>query len=186
MNRKAFGIGIAGGVIVALLGLLAVGLIVAYSGGYNVAATEDHTAFSRWLLETTMHKSVENRAQLIATPERFTPAMIAAGAEEYRAMCEHCHAGPGVDRAGWADGMLPQPPHLTEAAAEWAPEEVFWMVKHGIKMSGMPAFGADHSDATLWHIAAFVEQLPAMTPEEYAAFGDGPAHGGDNHTGGTQ
>ena len=81
--------------------------------------------------------------------------------------------------------MRPRPPHLAEAAAEWKLEEVFWLAKHGIKMSGMPAFGPTHQDQMLWNVAAFVKQLPAMTPEEYAAFGGGDgsghSHGGQTH-----
>ena len=105
--------------------------------------------------------------------------MIEAGAGEYKETCQHCHAGPGVERAGWASGMRPRPPHLAEAAAEWSLAEVFWLARHGVKMTGMPAFGPTHDDRTLWSIAAFVKELPAMTPERYAALGGG--EGGHAH-----
>jgi mono/diheme cytochrome c family protein len=167
--------------VLALLGV--VGLIVVYGGAYNVAATEEHTAFTRWAFDTTMRNSVEQRAAGHAAPGAMTPERIAAGATAYRAMCQHCHAGPGVERADWAGGMRPRPPHLTEAAAEWEPEEVFWLVRHGVRMSGMPAFGPAHDDDALWNIVAFVKQLPAMTPERYAALGagarEGAGRGGD-------
>jgi mono/diheme cytochrome c family protein len=67
--------------------------------------------------------------------------------------------------------MRPQPPHLTEAAAHWELREVFWLVRHGVKMTGMPAFGPTHDDETLWSIAAFVKELPGMTPERYGGLG---------------
>jgi len=67
--------------------------------------------------------------------------------------------------------MLPQPPRLVEQAAHWEPNEVFWLVKHGVRMSGMPAFGETHEDAELWNIAAFVKQLAGMTAREYAELG---------------
>ncbi len=72
------------------------------------------------------------------------------------------------------------PPHLTEAATEWRPREVFWMVKHGIKMSAMPAFGPTHGDDTLWAMSAFVKQLPGTTAEQYAAI-PGEEQGGGHH-----
>jgi mono/diheme cytochrome c family protein len=109
--------------------------------------------------------------------------MLAAGATAYKSMCQQCHAGPGAERAEWAEGMRPRPPHLTEAAAEWALGEVFWLVRHGVRMSGMPAFGPTHGDEEIWGIAAFVKELPAMTPERYAAAGQA---GQEAQSGGAQ
>lgn len=180
MTQQEKSAGFGAGVLATLLAFIAIALIVIYTGAYNVAATEDHTSLTRWAFETTMHNSVETRASDIQAPDSFSERSIAAGAAEYKAMCEHCHAGPGVDRAEWAKGMLPLPPHLADEAAEWSASEIFWLVKHGVKLSGMPAFGPTHGDETLWNIVAFVEQLPGMTAQEYAAF-EGE-HGG--HSGG--
>jgi mono/diheme cytochrome c family protein len=160
---------------IGALGLLAVagiaGLIIVYTGAYNVAATEQHMSFTRWAFDTTMHQSIERRAEEVTPVDNITPAMLSAGASAYKSMCQQCHAGPGVEREQWAAGMRPQPPYLVEAAAEWEPSEVYWIVKHGIKMSGMPAFGTTHDEEALRSIAAFVKQLPAMSPERYAASG---------------
>ena len=158
-----------------------VGLAVVYTGSYNIAATEEHASLTRWAFDTTKHTSVNRRADGVVAPDRFTEETITDGATMYKDSCEHCHAGPGVERAGWASGMRPRPPHLAEAAAEWELAEVFWLSKHGIKMTGMPAFGPTHDDQTLWGVAAFVKELPAMTPEKYASLGsaDGTGHHDD-------
>lgn len=158
-------IGIVG--VVAVLAIVGMGII--YSGAYNVAATEDHASFTRWALDTTFHKAVERRASKVSAPPAFTKDMIQTGGAEYKAICQHCHGGPGIERAGWANNMRPRPPHLTEAAALWTPQEIFWIVKHGVKLSGMPALGPTHDDERLWNIVAFVKQLPAMTPKRYAS-----------------
>lgn len=184
-RRTMPGLFVAAGVIGTLVVFALIGLVVVYTGSYNIAATEDHTSFTRWAFDTTFRNSIEGRAANVAAPESFTPAMIEAGASTYKATCQNCHAGPGVERAGWASGMRPRPPHLTEAAAEWELREVFWLAKHGAKMTGMPAFGPTHDDQTLWNVAAFVKQLPAMTPEDYAEFG-GPGDGGSSQDGGAQ
>ncbi|MCT7374974.1 c-type cytochrome [Chelativorans salis] len=168
------------GVAGVLVVLAVIGLVVVYTGGYNVAATEQHTSFTRWAFDTTLRNSVRNRASGTTAPEGATPEMIAAGGTEYKATCQHCHAGPGVERAEWASGMRPRPPHLAEVADEWKLEEVHWIAKHGIRLTGMPAFGPSHDDRTLWNIALFVKRLPAMTPEEYAATGE-PASEGSSH-----
>lgn len=176
---------IAGSIAATLIAGLLILFILVQTGAYNVSALVGHSAIGRWALETMMHNSVEARAGQEA-PERFTPEMIAAGGGEYRAMCQQCHGGPGVDRAEWARGMLPQPPELAHAATEWSAAEIQWIVSNGIKMSGMPAFGPTHDEATIWNIAAFVKQLPAMTPEDYAAIPEshGSASGGDAGGGG--
>lgn len=177
-NKYNLGAGIAAGIVLTILVAIAVGLIIVYTGAYNVAATDRHADLVRWTLDTTMQRSVSSRAQSLHMPETFPPELIAAGGSHYASMCAHCHAGPGIERADWASGMRPMPPHLTEAAAEWEPQDVFWIVQNGIKMSGMPAFGSDHSDEALLEIAAFVKQLPGMTPEEYQELTRGGAHGG--------
>lgn len=121
--------------------------------------------------DTTFHRSVKARAADTEPPPNLT-AMIERGASEYKEMCQHCHGGAGVDRDEWAQGMRPLPPYLNEEAPEWEAKEVFWLVKHGAKMTGMPAFGPTHDDETLWGIVAMVKELPAMTPERYAALGE--------------
>lgn len=173
-RKRAAALGVAGGAVGVLLILAVIGLVVVYTGAYNVAATEEHSSLGRWAFDTTFHRSVQARSADLQPPSDLA-AMTTRGAGEYKEMCQHCHGGPGVARDEWADGMRPRPPHLTQAAPEWNSEEVFWLVKHGAKMTGMPAFGATHDDATLWSIVALVRELPAMTPEQYAALGEQPS-----------
>lgn len=168
------------GAVAGALGLIAAGfvvaLLVAYGGLYNVAATEQHTAFGRWALDTTFHSSVRRQSAGLSPPAELTPAQMRAGASAYKSMCEHCHAGPGAQRADWASGMRPRPPHLAEEAAEWELAEVFWIAKHGVRMTGMPAFGPTHTDAELWGVAGFVKSLPGMDAATYAASGSAHEH----------
>ena len=91
---------VTAGIIGTLVVLGLIGLVVVYTGAYNVAATEDHTSIVRWALDTTQHTSVKSRADGVEVPERVTREMIAAGAGMYKDTCQHCHAGPGVERAG--------------------------------------------------------------------------------------
>lgn len=140
------GAGVLGTVLVMLVGTI--GLV--YAGAFNVAATETHLAFSRWAFQTMFERSVARRSATVALPDAITPSAVDAGARSYKAMCQHCHSGPGVRREEWASGMRPRPPFLAEAAAQWTLEETYWIAKHGIKMTGMPAFGATHDDQRLW------------------------------------
>lgn len=180
-NKPAILWAAAAGIAGTLLVLALVGLVVVYTGAYNPAASRDHTPLERWALSTNMRNAVQVRAD---DPPALTAANFASGASGYKAMCEHCHGGPGVRRAEWARGMLPLPPDLTHAASRWEPEEVAWIVRHGIRMTGMPAFGPSHSADDIRDITAFVEQLPTMTPARYAAVGGtggGAGHAHDQH-----
>lgn len=170
--------GVALGVVGTLLVGVVVWLTVVYTGAYNVAASDRHADPVRWTFDTTMHRSVASRAEDVVLPESFTDEMVVDGAGHFAASCAHCHGAPGRDTADWSRGMLPEPPHLTEAAAAWSTEEIYWIVENGIKMSGMPAFGDRHEPEEIASIAAFVAQLPGLTSEDYSALvGDGGHHG---------
>lgn len=165
------------GAIGAVLLILIIAALLIATGAYNVAASSGHSAFERLVLHSTMERSVAVRAG--GTAPTLTSAMVRTGGTEYKGMCQQCHGGPGVKRAEWAEGMTPLPPNLAKEAAEWTPEQIHWILEHGIKMSGMPAFGATHDSQTLWAVSAFVKQLPQMSAEAYAAIPEeGGEHGG--------
>lgn len=173
MNSFQNGLGVGMTGILLILG--AIILFVILAGVYNVAADDRNTPITEWALDTSMTNSVENRASDLRTPE-FTQAMIAAGASNYEASCADRHGGVGEGRADWAAGMLPDPPALARAAENWSDEQVFWLVKHGVKASGMPAIGVSHDDRALWNIAAFVKTMSEMSEEQYASRGSAGDH----------
>jgi mono/diheme cytochrome c family protein len=115
-----------------------------------------------------MEHSVRLRAGGIKVPENLNSQNnLDIGFEHYDAMCVMCHGGPGVPRDDIGQGIVPLPPLLTESADDWTAGQVYWIVRHGIKMAGMPAFGPTHSDEKLWAMTAFVKQLPSITAEQY-------------------
>jgi mono/diheme cytochrome c family protein len=161
-------------VLATLVVLIIIGLIVMYSGMVNVGVTESHSGLTKWVFSTTMERSVKSRAGDIDVPDLSSEEMIKEGAEHYMRMCQGCHGFPGRDRLGRAKRLEPAPPHLyeKEETEEWSPAEQFWITKHGIMMTGMPAWGTTHSDEDIWHIVAFLRKLPEMSPEEYQQLSD--------------
>lgn len=156
------------GAVATVLIAITTWLIVVYSGAYNVSATDAHADVIRWSFNTAMRHSVAGRSGEIALPDQFTEAEFTEGAGHYAESCVHCHGAPGVEPADWAKGMRPEPPELAEAAKNWSAEEIHWIVEHGIKMTGMPAFGQHHDEQELLAITAFVTELPGLTSEGYA------------------
>ena len=154
-------------VIVTLLVLGAIGLIIVFSGVVNVAATEPDPGLVKWTFSTAMDNSVRYHAKDIAPPPLDDPKMIEEGFEHFNEMCVPCHGAPGVPRDEMGKGLNPFAPDLKEPVEEWSPAELFWITKHGIKMTGMPAWGVTHSDEKIWAIVAFMRKLPSMSSDDY-------------------
>jgi mono/diheme cytochrome c family protein len=115
-----------------------------------------------------------------APPGLDDPARIPMGTEHFAAHCAVCHGAPGVPKGDIANGLYPQPPDLAVTGKSYSDGELFWILKHGIKMTGMPAW-ADHSDDELWATVAFVRKLPGMTQEEYGKLVMQSMQGGGHH-----
>ena len=140
----------------------------AYSGQYNVAADAPHWDVTTRVLASVRERSIEARAADLTVPNLADPALIALGAEHYAGMCTGCHLAPGVGDNEMRQGLYPQPPNLSDRR-DRSPAESFWIIKHGLKMSGMPAWGVTHDDEAIWGLVAFVQQLPTMDAAAYAA-----------------
>ena len=142
------------------------------------------TAF---ILSTTMDNSVRYHAKGISVPPLEDEQMVMEGFRHYREMCVGCHLAPGIRSTEIRKGLMPEPPKLQEAVEEWKPNELFWVIKNGVKMTGMPAWGPTHSDQKIWAMVAFLEKLPHMTVEQYKEMdkmaGPGEDEEGEHHHG---
>ena len=141
----------------------------AWSGLYDVSASSPHSGIVDWLLSTTSDASVKRRSRGIQVPDLGNDAIALAGVNDFDAMCTGCHGAPGQEPEAIGQGLNPSAPDLAEAATELTPAELFWITKHGIKMTGMPAWGATHDDDALWPVVAFITTLPELDAESYQA-----------------
>ncbi len=151
----------------ALLAVIGGGALGIYGGLYNVAADTPHTGPVFWLLETVRNRSIAVRAAAVVVPPDLTdPGRIASGAGQYAEMCSGCHLAPGMKRTEISRGLYPRAPQLRRGSRP-TPAEDFWVVKHGVKMTGMPAWGVTHNDEILWDVVAFLRKLPELTADQY-------------------
>jgi len=170
------------GVIATVVVLLGAGVVTIYSGAYNVAADKPHTAIEAWMLGTTMTNSIKLRASGTTPPADLdSEARVHAGFHLFDEMCVQCHGAPGKEPGEVGKGLRPQPPDLTKAASRWNTVELFWIVNHGIRATGMPAFGGTHTDEQLWNIVAFAAQLPGLSADKYDALGGQHDHEQHDH-----
>jgi ketosteroid isomerase-like protein/mono/diheme cytochrome c family protein len=139
--------------------------VFVYSGLYNVGADDPHTRPMFALMQTVRSRSIHARSKDILVPKLHDEQLILKGAGQYAAMCTGCHLKPGTTDSEIRSGLYPQPPNLSQVRVE--PQDAFWVIKHGLKMSAMPAWGLTHDDNTIWSMVAFLQKLPDLTPAQY-------------------
>ena len=169
--------------IVLLAGATVAFAVFVWSGIYDVAADEPHTAAVQALLTTLRERSMQTRAEKIAVPDLNDPAQVVKGAGNYAAMCVACHLAPGMDESEISKGLYPTPPNLSKEAVE--PGHAFWAIKHGIKASGMPAWGKSMDEQSMWSLAAFLQKLPKLDAAQFHEMVErsgGHSHGGGEST----
>ncbi|QID17915.1 c-type cytochrome [Nitrogeniibacter mangrovi] len=190
------------GVVTTVIVTLAAVAGIAYSGTVDVAADVPHHPWLFRMLTTTRERAIEKSARDILVPADLSDQeRVRRGAGNYEAMCASCHLTPGEADSEIRKGLYPVPPNLTKAMTEAHEEEDapgtpheaqhFWVIKHGIKATGMAAWGkGGMSDDNIWDLVAFIQTLPQMGPAEYRAWvmasdghqhGDGAMHGDDEH-----
>ncbi|WP_333874759.1 c-type cytochrome [Methylobacter sp.] len=161
------------------LGLFAGGIVlvlaIAYSGIFNVAASAGHPELLEWLLTLGKSRSVIVNSKPVDAPELNLTELVPLGAAHFQGGCATCHGVPGQSVNPVYDQMLPQPPDLQIHAPMWKREQLFWMVRHGIQFTGMPAWSGDKRDDEVWAVVAFLEALPSMKPEDYRRYARGNA-----------
>jgi mono/diheme cytochrome c family protein len=155
--------------ILLVLGVVGGGLF-AFSGFYDVSADVPHWRLTFLILDEARDRSIEFHSDGITAPP-LDEKLADIGFHHFHETCRLCHGAPGYDRGAFAAGLYPSPPDLCTAAFrdEATDAKLYWVVKHGLKMTGMPSFGLTNDEETLWGIVAFARQLPELTPEDYAS-----------------
>ena len=163
MSARAALLGAAGMLVLALVCAAA----FVWSGLYNVAATEQHTAPIYALLDLTTRQSIARRARALTPPTVSDEAALERGLPLYRLHCIQCHGAPGVAPEPFALGLTPAPANLALKARRSDAAELFWTIKYGLKMTGMPAWEFRLNDADIWSLVAFLSRLPGLAPAQY-------------------
>jgi mono/diheme cytochrome c family protein len=161
-SSKTFALVLVGALVVLAL----VGVVFVGSGVYNIGADDHHTKIVLAIIQQLRDRSIAARSKSIEAGYVEDPQRIALGAQRYAVLCVGCHLAPGVTKSDVRQGLYPHPPNLAQEDLQQA-QRAFWIVKHGIKMSAMPAWGKTLDDETIWNVVAFVRKMPDMTPETY-------------------
>jgi mono/diheme cytochrome c family protein len=159
-------LGVRTGLVFLVLAVVGLGLLV-YEGACNVAADDPHFPVVRRLIDVIRDRSIAVRSEAIVLPADLgDPKRVAMGAGLYSEMCSGCHLAPGKERTEISQGLYPRAPQLSRGT-DLSPQEQFWIIKHGIKMTGMAAWGVTHSDTLIWDMVAFLRKLPSFSEHDY-------------------
>jgi len=167
--------------ILAVIGF--VGIVVAiaaavffFGGFFDIAANEKDPDVVNWALVQVRTASIRQHAHDTVAVNLEDPETVRAGARAFATRgCTNCHGGPGVDWQKFSEGLNPDPPDLKDIVGDREPAQLFWVVKHGIKMTGMPSFGATGvEDKELWSIVAFLKKLPSVSDSDFKAWTANP------------
>jgi mono/diheme cytochrome c family protein len=150
---------------VLAVGVIGAGLFVE-SGFYNIGADDHHTKIVLAMIEQLRERSIAVRARAVEAPPLEDPKRVMAGAQRYAALCVGCHLAPGVTKSDIRPGLYPHPPNLAQEDTKDT-QRAFWIIKHGIKMSAMPAWGKTLDDAAIWDIVSFIPKMPDMSADQY-------------------
>jgi mono/diheme cytochrome c family protein len=165
-------------IIGALAIIAAIGAAVFFFGGfYNVAATQPDLDPVAWALKSVRTASIDRHATDTPTVSLEDAMVIQAGARAFATRgCVNCHGAPGAAWAKFSEGLRPDPPDLKDIANELTPAQLFFVIKNGINMTGMPAFSlAEVGDPEIWNIVAFVKKLPSVSEADYKSWTETPA-----------
>lgn len=156
-------------VLIVLAVIAAFAGVFIYAGIYNIGADAPHSKLVYDTLDTLRERSIASYSKDIKVPADLNdPKRISAGAGLYNEMCTGCHLGPGVEKSEMSQGLYPQAPELARGN-DHTPAQQFWIIKHGVKLSAMPAWGKTHDDQLIWDMVAFLQALPKMNPQQYQA-----------------
>ena len=156
-------------VIIAIIAIATLVGAIVYAGIYNIGADSPHWRMTYMGLEQVRERAIAHHARDIVPPRDLGGAeRVALGAGLYKEMCTGCHLGPGMEKTELSQGLYPPAPEFTSASPRSAQQQ-FWIIKHGVKFSAMPAWGVTHNDDLIWDMVSFIRALPKMTREQYEA-----------------
>jgi mono/diheme cytochrome c family protein len=160
-----------------------------FAGYYDIAADSPHWGVTKGFITSAREHSLARQARDVGKPPALDdPALISMGAEHYAEMCVGCHLAPGAEETEIRAGLDPKPPRFADPGGRRSPKEDFWVIKHGIRMTAMPAWGTTHDDHMVWAMVAFLQKLPGLSRGDYDALvaksgSEGHSHeeGNDEH-----
>jgi len=165
------------GLVVGVLATVLVAILAAYLavvyGAMPANADGSPLPLEVWAASTSLDATLDRLAPKGPNPVALTDANLIAGIDLYASRCAICHgtAKGAASASPIAKGEYPAPPQLATDGVEDDPEGVsFWKIKHGIRLTGMPAWKDSLTDQQIWTLALFLKHMDKLPAAAQAAW----------------
>jgi len=152
--------------VVATLVILGLGAYIGILAGlFPANADAKPGKLERWAARTSLKATLQREAPSSPNPLPATDANYAAGIKLYSQNCAVCHGAEDGVATNIARGLYQKPPQLAKDGVEDDPDGVtYWKIAHGIRLTGMPAFGGTLTDQQIWQITLFLQHMDGLPP----------------------
>jgi mono/diheme cytochrome c family protein len=159
------------GVVLTLALLMLSALVITRLGLMPVSADGTHSRLEARIMPAVLHASIVRHASAEQNPVPLNEDNLKAGVDNYKAMCARCHSTPANGPSVYGQSFYPPAPRLPEEMSSYTGSQLFWLIKHGIRNTGMPAWGGMLSNEEIWQIVSLLkntQDLPRSVQAEWA------------------
>lgn len=135
------------------------GFVLLQRGYFPANADAEPSKIEVFLADMAVESYVKTQSKDLRSPFTASNEVLLKGLKNYQTNCAGCHGSPAQKDATFANSFYPKAPQFANQTHRMPEAELFWITKHGIRMSGMPAFGTMLSDEEIWKIALFLHRL---------------------------
>jgi len=152
------------GFIVGILVLAVGGALAAWLYPWRVNATDKPPTWERRLMNRLLDRIVEREAESLTSPVAVSDSALAQGLKDYRDKCAGCH-GDYKKPSDWGmNNFYPRAPQFSRRNPHDPDNEIYWIVKNGIRYTGMAAWDKILPDDRLWKVSMFVTRMDSLPP----------------------
>ncbi len=163
--------GMIAGVLLVLILAAIVGFVVIRTGAVPANADSRPPSLERWAARTSLKATIDRNAPRQDNPLAATDENVIAGIKLYGQNCAMCHGDSSAHPTNVAKGLYQHPPQLAKRGVEDDPAgETYWKVAHGIRWTGMPAFGKTLNQTQLWQVTLFLKSMDHLSPAAHQAW----------------
>ncbi|HEY5258380.1 MAG TPA: cytochrome c [Candidatus Baltobacteraceae bacterium] len=164
---KGFILGIVAIIVVAIAG----GYIAVVSGMIPVNADARPSHLERWAASRALDAILKREADGLVNPLAANDVNEVAGVKLFAQHCATCHGDSSGHPTPIGFGLYQHAPSLGRRGITDDPEgDTYWMVTHGVRLTGMPSFSKTLDDTQRWQIATFLKHFDELTPGAQAAW----------------
>ena len=159
-----FGLGFGVAVVAGVFVLLAVFIYVRF-GFLDMRADIPVNPVEKAIAMPSLDASVGRRAPKVQDPISPTDANLTTGMNIYQSNCSMCHGDIDRPHGKFADVLYPLSPQFVEQAPDMPANQNFFIIQHGIRWTGMPAWKQSLSDQQMWQVTTFLSHMDKLPPQ---------------------